>query len=393
MRVASVLHVITGLGQGGAESMLHKLVAAARRADPSVAHAVVSLGDIGVVGARMLDEGIPVISLGMRGAASVPRALRALSRRIRQLPDASVVQTWMYHADLVGGLAARLAGQRNIVWSVRQTGSDAKHLGRATLAVIRGCAALSHHVPQRIVCNTGAALPVHARWGYAAERFVVLPNGFDTQAFAPDPAARQSLRRAWGVSDDEVVVGMVGRLHPIKGHSTFIEAASLLAARMPNARFLMVGEGVMNDPSLAQLVARHGLGERCRALPPTAEVSKVMNAIDILCLSSLAEGFPNVIGEAMSCGTPVASTDVGEAGALIDDPLRLAPPGDPAALAVCLERLVAAGPAQRRAIGQRDRQRIIENYGIDAVWARYRTLYDEVVMGSMPSVSRPGRGT
>ena len=370
-----VIHVITGLGQGGAEAMLEKLVLVSLRLDPAVEHEVISLGAIGEIGIRLASLGVPVRALGMTRPFGVFVALPRLVRWLRASGPHSIVQTWMYHADLVGGLAAKLAGRPNVVWNVRQTGLDLRDIGRSTRAVVRACAALSRWLPRRIVCNAHAAIAAHVRVGYVSTRFTIIPNGFDVQHFARDADARQRVRAAWRIAEGEIAIGMVGRLDPQKDHANFIAMASRVAQELPQARFVLVGRGIPADHDLAAAVADAGLADRVVLEDQRADIPQVMSALDIFCLSSRAEGFPNVLGEAMASETPSVSTDAGDARMLLGDDALVVPIECAPALAACVLRIARASGSERRRLGAAQRRRIESEFEIAKIWQRYRDLY------------------
>jgi glycosyltransferase involved in cell wall biosynthesis len=376
----AVCHVITGLGRGGAEAMLEKLLRQALKQDPGVAQYVVSLSDEGVIGPRLRAAAVPVQALNLGGLFGLPSAVRFLRNLFSGLPPGSVVQTWMYHADLLGAMACRgLRSPPPLVWNLRQTGLDRADIGRTTLAVVRLCGWLSRRAPKRIVANSHAAIAPHVAFGYDSTRFAVLPNGFDLHAFFPDADARVRQRAAWGMGPDDRLVGLVARRDPQKDHRTFIAAAALVAAKRPDVRFVLVGAGVDTDPELTRWIGERALSARCLRQPASDDVAAVMNALDVVCLSSRAEGFPNVLGEAMACGTPVVSTAAGDAPLIVDDPARIAPTGSPHALAEALLGVLALTDDERRALGLRDRARVAAEYDIGEVWLRYRTLYEQVL--------------
>ena len=369
-----VVHVITDLRQGGAEAMLEKLILTSRAATPEVNHRVVSLRTTGTVGERLLAAGISVEALGATGLASLPGCLGRLTAMLARTPPRTVVQTWLYHADLIGGLAARRAG-RTVVWNIRQTGLGRDDIGRATRAVVRLCGLLSSRVPARILCNANAAIDAHARFGYDTSRFQVIPNGFDTERFARDESGGAQVRASWGVHHDDVAVGLVARLDPQKDHATFVRAAAIAAARMPALRFVLVGRGILESPDLRAAIAAAGLATRFVLDGQRGDVARVMSALDIFCLSSRAEGFPNVLGEAMACETPAVTTDCGDARVVLGDDARVAPVGDAAALAERIVRVCALPAPQRRALGAGDRARIVREFDIRQVWYTYLALY------------------
>ncbi|KAG1440933.1 hypothetical protein G6F57_018865 [Rhizopus arrhizus] len=151
-------------------------------------------------------------------------ALRRLIASAR--PDA--VQTWMYHADLIGGLAARLAGVRAIAWGIRNSGAHLERSSRSARLVLRACALLSGSVPRAIVCAAQNAAERHAEKGYRRDRMVVISNGYDLSRYAPDAQARARVRAQWGLSEDAPVIGCVARWDPRKDHANLLRAVAAL---------------------------------------------------------------------------------------------------------------------------------------------------------------------
>lgn len=365
-----VVHVIAGLGDGGAEMVLARLV----RADHGREHVVVSLTDEGRHGPALRAAGVAVHALGQRRGRFTPGAWLRLVRLLRALrPD--VVQTWMYHADLLGGLAARAAGVRAVAWGVRSVGVDSA----STRLVVRLCALASHVVPRRIVCVSQEGARLHGRLGYAGGKLVVIPNGYDTAALAPDPVAREALRREWGCVPQTTVLGLVARWNVLKDHATLLAAfARLVAPDGVDACLVLAGDGMeAGNAELAGLIGRHGLAGRVRLLGPRADVAAVMSALDLHVLSSRVEAFPNVVAEAMCCGTPCIVTDVGDAALIVGDTGWVVPPGDPAALAAAMGSALAARAgaeawARRRADA---RASIVARFGLSAVVESYARLW------------------
>lgn len=371
-----ISHVITGLGTGGAETMLMRLVATSDRA--RFEHRVVSLTDIGAVGERMVALGVAVEALGMRrGPGDVAAVVRLVRLLGRHAPD--LVQTWMYHADLVGGLAARLGGPAPVLWNLRQSTLESGTSRRATILTRALCARLSALVPARIVCCARAVRELHVDLGYAAKRMVVIPNGVDTEAFRPDPGARRELRAELGISDWAPLVGAIGRWDPQKDYPTFVAAAARLAEREPEARFVLCGEGLdAGNAALTRLIDEAGLGARFDLLGRRDDVARIAAALDIACSSSAyGEGFSNAIAEAMACAVPCAVTAVGDSAYLVGASGRVVAPRAPEALAGAWSELIGLGAEGRAALGAKARARIARNFTLAAVVARYQSLYVE----------------
>jgi len=340
---------------------------------------VISLGGLGALGSDLRAGGIVVDALDMRrGPAGAIDAARLTGWLRRNKPD--LVQTWLYHADLIGGLATRLAGCHHLMWNIRHTdlrpGSDK----RSTILVARACAAVSGWLPERIVCNSETALQTHVALGYPRDKFVVIPNGIDAARFCPDPKAYAAVRRELGVAAETPLIGLVGRFHPQKDHRGFLRAAALLAGRHEGLRFLLCGENVTPDNArLNEWIVEHGLGDRVHLLGVRQDMPRLTAALDVATSSSShGEAFGNVIVEAMACGVPCVVTDVGDSRSIVGASGRVVAPGAPEALALAWADLLATQFEERAALGATARKRVIERYAIKGVVERYQALYEEI---------------
>lgn len=372
-----VVHVITGLGVGGAEVMLARLLSGMNR--DRFRSSVVSLTELGAIGEEIRHEGIPVHTLGMRPGLPDPGALARLIRLLqRERPD--VVQTWLYHADLLGGVAARLAGNLPVAWGIHSSNLEPGIVKRSTILTARACARLSPWLPGAIVCCSEATRRAHAALGYSAEKLVVIPNGFDLDRFRPDPDARLAVRRELGLPDGAPVIGLLARFHPQKGHRVFVEAAALLHAHRPDAHFLLAGDGVtIENPELTGWIDAAGLHGRCHLLGRRGDVARLHASLDLATSSSVAvEAFSLVVGEAMACGVPCAVTDVGDSALLVGETGRVVPADDPVALAGALADLLGLDPAARAELGRWARQRIADHFSLPRIVRRYEDLYERL---------------
>jgi glycosyltransferase involved in cell wall biosynthesis len=370
--------IITDLLTGGAELMLARLLGALDR--EKFAPRVIALIDDGPVGEKLRALGVPVETLGLPPGSPLGagRAVLQLTRMLRAERPV-LVQTWMYHADLLGGLAAKLAGAP-VVWSIRNHALDPAVLKRSTRMVVSLCAVLSRVIPQRVVTNAGATAQVHIEAGYDASRMVVIPNGFDLEIFKPDPSARQWLRTELGLPPDTPLVGLAARFDPMKDHRSFARAAGLAALQNPAIHFVLFGEGV--DPANPQLTGwlqESGAAPFTHLLGSRADVPRLLAALDVAALSSVGEAFSNVIAEAMACGVPCAVTDVGDSALIVGQTGRVSPPNDPAALAASWLELLALPAAERQALGAAARRRIVENYSLAHSAAQFTDLYETLI--------------
>src|SRR5262249_55031391 len=187
-----------------------------------------------------------------------------------------------------------------------------------------------------------------AFWYPKAKR-VTIYNGVDTGRFRPDAATRLEARAGLGLPPEAEVIGRVARNDPMKDHATLFSAFGLLAARRPRAHLVLVGTGMdAVDPGLAQLAERTGAAERAHFLGPRLELEQLVPGFDVAVSSSrMSEGFQNVLAEAMACGVPAVSTDIGEAATIIGDPARLVPRLDAEALAATVDAVLDLPTEQR----------------------------------------------
>lgn len=367
--------VSSGLDTGGAEFALLRLLPAMRAY--GVESSVVSLRSAGTVGPLLESHSVATICLGMPTFSAILHAMPRLARHVREWRS-SLIHGWMYH----GNIAATVAGAQAtlpVVWGVRQSlglGTRDKWLTRRIIQA----GALASRTADLIVYNSATAREQHERRGYARRCGAVIPNGFDTESLRPSHEQREAVRTELEIGQRALVIGHVARFHPAKDHRTFLGAAARLRRTEPAAMFVLVGEGVSaSNPELMRLVAELGLADSVRLLGRRSDVDRVMTAFDVFCLTSSGmEGFPNVVGEAMSCGVPCVGTAVGDVAELIGDTGEIVPPSDPDAVASALSRLLAMDPEMRQGLGRRARQRVIDCFSIREIARLYADVLHSV---------------
>lgn len=377
MKNFKIMHVITGLNVGGAELMLKRLIECSGR-DKAYEYIVVSLTDIGHVGKLLVDSGVTVISLNMKGFLDAPKAIYTLRKLIIN-NEPAIVQSWMYHADLLGGISARLAGVSSIIWGIRATDLSLK--GSKSTFVIRNiCSKLSSFIPARIVCAAEAARNYHIALGYNAARMQVIPNGFVIDSIQKNTDfVRLSSRMAIGVTDNQILIGFVGRFNSEKDQENFINAANILSRQHKHLIFLMIGRDLLNtNKELMSWIQRDDFANRFILLGERSDVSQLFQAMDIFCLSSRTEGFPNVVGEAMGAGVPCVVTDVGDAAFLVGSTGIIVPKENPIALAAGVSQLLDLPSIERKLLGVKARERIITEFSMQKARQRFEDLYKQL---------------
>lgn len=345
------MHVITNFeARAGAEGMLSRLLE--RVDEPTI---VVSLRGI----ADHHRHAHPLIeyhAFGATGPVALARAGWRLVSLLRSRRPRAVM-AWMYHAMAAAAVALPAARvPAHLVWAVRQSLDEPAALSRSIRVALRACRALSAR-PDAIAYNSRRAMELHAAYGFRATHATYVPNGFTVPPDAAPP-------------EDARVFGIAGRLNPQKDHATFLRAA----ARVKGARFVAAGAGMEAGERVFAMFAEAGLDpSRIELMGEVSDMAAFYRSIDVLVLSSLTEGFPNVVAEAMLHARPVITTDVGDAAAIVADTGLVVPPGDADALAAAM-RALRDDPKRARRMGAAARARAMEHYDMAAVAERYAAL-------------------
>lgn len=375
-----VLHFAYSIGGGGAEAMLMNLAESLNPAQFRTVVVAINARPWTHQLQRLHEAGVDVHDLESTTYLNA-RTLARLHAVLRsERPD--IVQTWTHHADLVGGWAARVAGVRNIVWSIhcreihRNPGdSDTK------MALFRhALAGSSRFIPQRIISCSATAIDDHEAMGYPRAKMRWIPNGIDAERFVPDTDAGLDTRAELKLPVTAPVIGFVGRFHEMKDLATFLRAAALLQTRVPEAHFVFCGGveielGEVERELLAMLPQR----QQVRFDSFRADPWRLYPALSVFSLSSRTEACPMTILEAMSCGVPCVTTDVGDCGRLLEGVGQVVPMHDHSALARAWEQALQLGAAAREEIARKSRQRVLEKFTIAQAARQYAETYAELL--------------
>lgn len=337
---------------------------------------VVSLTSLGVIGESLRNQNVKIHTLNLSPLGfNTLIVLWQLIKLIRHYqPD--IVQTWMYHADLLGGFAARLAGCRNVVWGIRSTAIPQGFLS-VTFWLVRLCAICSHIIPCKIICCAQSAKAAHIQLGYAAHKITVISNGYDFSTFEQYSNSRAKARMEWGFNDNEIVIGVVGRFDPLKDFHNFIAAASILSAKCDNVKFLMIGRNLeLSNHTLSGWIDNYGLVKNFQLVGEQLDVPFFLSAMDIFCLSSVNEAFPNVVVEAMAMGLPCVVTQAGDAADIVGNNDFVVPVKDSVSLANALLRMYDLSPEERINLGKKGSKRVREKYDIKNIRQQYEKMWE-----------------
>lgn len=369
-----IVHVIIGLNVGGAELMLKRLVLHSQKTE-KFQHIVISLTDNGVIGPDLQDQGIQVYSLGMTSTPSVPKTFLKLKKLLKELkPD--VVQTWMYHADFLGGIAAKSVGVKNIIWGIRTT-DVSQGPSKQTVYLSKVCAKLSYYVPNSIVCAAHVSKNYHIGIGYDESKMMVIPNGFDIEALSSTEEDGLNIRKEIGLTTDDIVIGSVGRFNPVKNQKLFIDVAANLVKDFPDLKFMLVGrDNNVENTELMSWITQHDLVDSFRLLGQRNYVPKCLKAMDIFCLHSKTEGFPNVVGEAILADTTCVAADVGDVGVLLDEE-SIASSNDVDGISHAIKNFLSCSRSTLIEKADENKKNVIDKYSIKNVVNKFHELYSK----------------
>lgn len=376
-RLPSVVHVITGLNVGGAERALFTLLTGGLEG-PFRNH-VISLMEEGHYGPLLREAGVGVTCLNMRSRrpdlAAVLR-LRQILRR--QAPQ--IIQGWMYHGNIAATFgAAGMCLAPKLVWNVRSSLDAFDEHGGLTRGLINLGSWISRR-PTAIIYNCERSRAQHEAVGYAKSKGRVIPNGFDTALWSPDGGDRVRVRATLGVNQDGFLLGFVGRHHPHKDLRNLLIALAPVMAAQSAVHAVFIGRGI--DQQAADLAPLFGKlpSDRVHLHGERDDVPTLMRGLDLLCLPSRTEGFPNVVGEAMATEVPCVVTDVGDAAFIVGDAGWVVPPRDSKALAEAINEAVILSAPSRHRRGAAARARILRDYSLGSVVELYRGLYNQITV-------------
>jgi glycosyltransferase involved in cell wall biosynthesis len=354
-----ICFLIRSLDRGGTEGQLMVLANGLATRGHSVS--VVTLYGGGALATEFERAGIPVRAIGKQHRWDAVALLRRLLPVIRE-HRADVVHGYLDAGNILAALVKPLAGGARIVWGVRTSHMDYDRYGWFPRFTATAQIALARFA-DLVIANSLAGREHAVRAGFPAAKLRVIPNGIDTDHFRPDADAGRALRARWGIAPDDALIGLVARLDPMKGHGTFLGAAAILAQRIPHARFVCVGGGTPEvNARLRRIAEELGIGDRVLWTGERTDVVAAYNALDVHVCASDGEGFPNVIAEAMACGTACVSTDAGDAGAILADTGIVVRPADPDALASAIETMLPRAANDDEHI--RRRKRIVDSFAV-----------------------------
>jgi glycosyltransferase involved in cell wall biosynthesis len=360
MQTVRMMFLIRSLRRGGAERQLVTLANGLAERDQSPT--VVEFYGGGDLGAELLPAVRRVVLCKRARWDLLAPGCRLVAAIRRERP--AVIHGYQVEPNIAALAAKVVLPSARVVWGVRASVVDISEYDWFTRGMFRLARSLSQFADV-IIANSEAARAHYELLGYPCRKLRVVPNGIDTEYFRPHREGRARVRNEWGVGQAVPLVGVVGRIDPLKDHRTFVAAASIVSAEYPRARFVIVGDGPEAYIRDLRTFARSALGDRIVWARGRDDMAAVYSALDVGCSSSVTESFANAIAEAMACGVPCVVTDVGDSGAIVGSTGRVVPPRSPVALADGICKLLERVQAGDGALSECARARIVQRYGVD----------------------------
>jgi glycosyltransferase involved in cell wall biosynthesis len=368
-----VVHIITGLEEGGAESLLYNLVIT----DMKNEHIVISLQNLDKYGSKLKEKSVVVFSMGMEINFSLIFKIFNLIKNIKKLKP-SVIQTWMYHANLIGGFASMICGVDKLFWSLHHHKLSNNEKFWTKISCYLG-GKLSSFIPNKIVSVSDRCTEHHISIGYCSKKLVLISNGINTNLFNIEPRVNNKYINTLNPSSDLILIGMAARYNVSKDFKSLIKSISIVQKEFQNFNCIAVGPNVTrNNKELMNIVMKNNVSNYFIPLGPQDDLSSFYNAIDINILSSNSESFGLVLAEAMACGTPCISSDVGEARKIIGNTGWIVPKNSYEILAKKIKYAIISKKQNHNSwLIRKDncRKRIIKHYSLNNMINKYINIW------------------
>jgi glycosyltransferase involved in cell wall biosynthesis len=369
-----ILHIITSLGDGGAEHTLYKIC----KYDKQNRHIVISLKSSDKYVPLCNKLGIRVYCLNMKNFLHIYKFFYLIKLISNLKPD--LVQTWLVHGDFIGGIAAKFAGIKKIIWNIRYSNLESGKAKFSTIILVKILVILSFYIPESIVVVSKRAKLDSEKLGYSKKKLFLISNGYDFKILKPNKKDKLFLKKKINLKKRIPIIGKVARYDAKKDHLNLLKALAFISKKKIKFFCVLIGTGIDRNKVLLNEIKKLKLIKNVKLLAPINDITKVMNGLDIHVQSSrYGEGFPNVVAEAMACGTPCVTTDVGEASFIVGNSGWIVPPKNSIRLAKALEKsLIEIGTKKWNKRRNKARKRIKENFDIFKMIASYNNLWSNV---------------
>lgn len=380
MNKLKICHIITSLEQGGVESWMFRLI---ESTSSTVEHHVISLKDVGVYGGRIRALGFKVHELNM-GRGSVSKLLgfiRMILILKHNMPNC--IQCWMYHANLLGGIAGYILGVKKIFWGIFATSLEDKITPFSTLLVDRISAIFSRFIPIKIIVCSKEAVNPHIENGYK-DIFINIPLGYDEKLIQFSSDARAKYRKQWAALENDFLIGCIARWDPYKDHNNLMLALDYLlgsknTSLLEGIKVVLIGPNMTyENPKLKQLIdSSKNCADRVILAGRVEDIPGAASSLDLHVLPSKSELFPNVVAETMLVGIPNVVTKVGGCQAIIDIYGWAIPPSNHILLANAIYAALIESRDSEAWTKRKNncRNQIVNNYSINKISSKYLSVW------------------
>ena len=369
-----ITHIINSLYPGGAEVMLHNIFSKYDEKKYSVN--VISLISDGPLKNDIEKKGVSVFESNIKpDRLNIFSFLKLIYYIRKNKPD--IIQTWLYHSNIIGGVAGKLCGVKKIIWSIHASHLDTEFTKYTTRLIIKIGALVSNIIPNNIVYVSKVSFLLHKLLGYKCKINTVIPNGVDLEKFKPDTLARINIRNELKIPEDTFLIGIAGRYDPMKDHRNFLLAASKLSKVEPSAAYIMCGTSITkSNQELYDYIEELGLSDKVYLLGYREDMNKIYTALDVIAVTSrYGEAFPMVICESMACGTPCVVTNVGDSSYIVDKTGFTVEKENSDALVEAFLKISNKNKIEKQKLSSSCRERISSLFSLQSIVSAYEKNY------------------
>ena len=365
--------IINSLEIGGAETSLETLSISLKH---KMQIEVISLAGSGYLANRLQSKGILVHQLDLRANLFLFKECLKLFRLVRNIePD--LVHTWMYHSNLLGGIIAKLAGIKKIIWSVHAFNLESGMLKPSTRVLIKFSALFSYFIPNKIICCSQKSLEIHQKLLYQKTKLAFIPNGVDPSIFSYSELGRDNIRKELNIDDHKILVGCIGRFDVQKNQLGFLKTITDIQSLGMEYHFVFVGRGNDNqNQDMQEIINTSKIGKNITLLGERDDIANILSALDIYAMPSKGEAFPVSLCEAMACEIPCIATNVGDVQFILGDIVQTVDINKFETFSQAITELGSMAPKLRKQLGKKLKNRVLDNFSIGIVAQLHLELYE-----------------
>jgi glycosyltransferase involved in cell wall biosynthesis len=372
-----ILHIINSLNQGGAEKALTNLI----NFDDKNNHIVVSLLKKGFFSKQLENKKIKIYYLNMSKKnilINFFHIFRLILITLRENPK--IIQTWLYHSDFIGSILSIILFKRNVFWTIVNFNLERKYNKFFTNIILKINRFLSFYIPKKIICCSEASIRNHINFGFSEKKFVFIPLGFDINLYKPikNIDIKKTIDSNFLIKKTDFIIGCVARWHEQKNHSFLLNSFKTINKSSKNIKLILVGtEMDISNKKLMNLIRINNVLDYTLLLGPRDNIHELMNIFDLNVLVSYSEAFPNVLGEAMSSGTPCLSSNVGDAKDILGDYGKIIDIDSNENFITAIDYFIKMKENNNEWNKLKDncRSHIIKNYGIEGIVMKYHKVW------------------